>query len=127
MFKIKDIVELGHMEETGGSVNITLAFKDHLDKDQIEDYLSIIDMLDHSVISAHDFIKTKSARFFHLGRSCGIMVDIVQIISKLIKEYEDKRTSVNTCINCIISLNKIEYESEILMSSGNILDYSTEG
>ena len=113
MYQIKDIVELGHIKDTGGSVIVALHF-DEIVTDP-EPYLNIIDSLDHTVITDNADIVKMSDRHFLLDESKSIFEDIITVMSSLIAEHNSCSTDEHTprCVKCTVSLNKIQFSSEL--------------
>jgi len=111
MYQIKDIVELGHIKDTGGSVNIILHFNEIVVDP--EPYLNIIDSLDHTVITDNPNIIQMSDRHFLLDESKSFFEDVVTVVSNLISEYEHCNENVPRCVKCTVQLNKLQFSSKL--------------
>jgi len=116
MYQIKDIVELGHMSQTGGSVNITLHFNSIVEP---KPYLELIDSLDHTVITTNAKLVEMSERYFLLSESKSLIEDIITVIANLVTEYE--RTidpaKLLPCTGCTIQIGKVQFSSELIKFS----------
>jgi len=125
MYQIKDIVELGHMNETGGSVKIALKFNGIVDP---EPYLTLIDSLDHTIITDNTKVTTMSVRYFLLSESRSLLRDVVTVMSNLIMEYERTLDAKDLipCIECIVELGKLQFSSELIEFS-KLVSMSVEG
>lgn len=125
MYQVKDIVELGHMNETGGSVKIALKFNDIVNP---EPYLELIDSLDHTIITDNTKVTTMSDRYFLLSESRSLLRDVVTVMSNLIMEYERTLDAKDLipCIECTVELGKLQFSSELIEFS-KLVSMSVEG
>lgn len=112
MFIIKDIVEVGHSEFTGGSVEIGFIFDSIPNSTQ--KYFNIIDYVDHCLITTCEQFSKYSKRFFLLKHSKNLFEDINIIMSYFIDEHVkkisvkiDKSEFIHKPIksDCIITFN----------------------
>ena len=119
MYTIEDVVELGHLKFTGGSIKIKFYFEQIVDPTI---YLEIMDYLDHSIIHDNVDIKEWSERYLILDNCENLFHDIFSIISYFIEETKETEK-----INCIeISLNKETFYSNPTQFS-KLIDYNIKG
>jgi len=116
MYKITDVVEMGHGSLIGGSVSISLEFDDILDHDDKIHVLEIIDYFDHCLVTDNEALSKMSSRYFLLDKSVSIFEDIHTILFEFIKKD----------IMCTVTLGKESF-SKKLKSYSNILKYNHEG
>jgi len=108
MYKITDVVEMGHSKFTGASVQISLSFKDILSEEDRDLVLGIIDELDHTLLTNDiDYIPF-SERFF-IVEAKNPFYDIHYVIYYLIKRHI-KRLK---CKKISITIGKETYTQNI--------------
>jgi len=81
MYKLSDRVETGHFKNVGGTLYIDLEFDKFVDK---EKYLTILDYLDHCIISDSLQISEFAERYFILDKSFNLFEDVISIISNFL-------------------------------------------
>lgn len=82
MYKITDVVEIGHLKYTGGTIKISFLFDDIVDN---KIYFDIIDYLDHCLITDDDLMKGYSDRFIILFKCKNLFKDIHMILSYFLR------------------------------------------
>lgn len=115
MFTITDEVEMGHSKFTGGTVVISLSFDEIKTDIDIKNILSIIDYLDHCLVTDNEDYLKYTTRYFYIENSENIFIDIVGIISNFITDFKEIK----------IQIGKLSYTS--IHNPINILSYNKEG
>jgi len=82
MYKITDVVEMGHLHFTGGTFEISFTFDEIVDKDK---YLKIIDYLDHSLITDSKESISFIARHFLLTSCENMFGDVLMVLSHFLE------------------------------------------
>jgi hypothetical protein len=88
MYKLTDVVEMGHSLYTGGSIAITFTFNSlnqGLDKAA---YLGIMDHLDHCLVTTNPEASKFNGRYFVLSSSENLFEDVITIMEHLIVEKQ---------------------------------------
>ena len=108
MYKLTDIVEMGHTHYTGGSIEIGIEFDSILQEKKKKEILNIIDYLDHCLVTDNKEYIQYSARYFLLKKCNNIFTDIRDIISYFI-DYKSIKIKLGKeeCILSDIKLNNI--------------------
>jgi hypothetical protein len=83
MYKITDVVEVGHSKFTGGTVTISFIFDSIVDK---EYYLKVIDRLDHCLITDNKEMAKMSHRYILVEDCNNLFIDIHSIMSQFVDE-----------------------------------------
>lgn len=130
-FIITDVVELGHIREVGGTVDISLIFDESTPVTDLirKASLSIIDHLDHTVITDTDAVLKFSERYFKINKSIDFFQDVHSVLYKLIND-SDILVGVNRPTGINIKYSKFEYQAELESDiNHNIIveSYSTKG
>lgn len=91
MYKFNDVVEVGYLANgnVGGSVYISIEVTKY-DIEIFKDLKTIIDKLDHTILTDKDEIISFSKRFYLLDSLENIYVDISSIIKYFLKDKEYK-------------------------------------
>lgn len=116
MYKITDVVEMGHSPLIGGSITISLEFNDILTKNNRDLYLKIIDALDHCLVTDNKDMIKHSARFFLLDESKSLFEDIHTILYYFVKRE----------CRCTVTIGKESF-TEKLRSYSGLLKYNYKG
>lgn len=83
MYKITDVVEMGHSEYTGGSIAIEFTFGNIVDNAV---YFDIMDHLDHCLVTINPDAPKFNNRYFLLQTSNNLFDDVIGIMIYLIRE-----------------------------------------
>jgi len=114
---VTETVEMGHSLYTGGSITISVEVYNDEEKDYIK---SMIDTLDHTLVTTSPELVKFSSRFYFLESSDNIFDDINSILLYRIGRKPGYR-------KIKISYNDIEYNSVLGVSNIGIIACSTEG
>jgi len=116
MYKISDVVEMGHNPLIGGSIEISIEFNRILGKEEADKYLTIIDYLDHCLVTDNEQITEFSYRFFLLDNSLSIFEDVHSVLYYFLQQP----------LNCTVKIGKESY-TDILKPHSKILKYNYKG
>ena len=127
MYTITDVVEMGYLTEAGesrgGSIQITLEFQEMLDEEAKKSVLTVIDSLDHCLVTSNKSAVQYSVRHFLLSNSVSQFHDIHTILHELL------HTQMRTCaipVLCTVRLGKESFSAK-LQSYSEIVTYRVEG
>ena len=79
MYKITDVVEMGHLKFIGGTMTISLTFNDFVNP---EPYYDVIDYLDHCLVTDDPQATLLSSRHFLLDK-CQESIVLIHILRYL--------------------------------------------
>lgn len=116
MYKLTDVVEVGHDVFIGGSVTISLEFDNILSQTEKEQFLKIIDYLDHSTITSNADMLEYTERFFLLDKSTSLFEDIQTLLFHFIKED----------LVCTVTLGKESFTNNLSQTS-NVIKFNHKG
>jgi len=116
MYKLTDVVEMGHNPLIGGSIVISLEFDDILPENEKFSILEVIDYLDHCLVTDNKEMTNFSSRFFLLDKSVSLFHDIHTILYNFIQEN----------YKCTVTLGKESFTKE-LESYSKLLEYNHKG
>lgn len=118
-FVITDVVEMGHFTHTGGTVEISLHFKEVQSPELVKKYLKVIDTLDHCLVTDNVESTTYSARYYLLDKSSNLFEDVVSIITnQMLDCYHLQKITVK--------YDKFKYTSEPVLYV-DVLEFAIEG
>lgn len=115
MFKIKDEVEMGHSIHIGGTLTVSVGYKEIQNAEKVKNVLKILDYLDHCLVTDNDGYIEYSERYFLIKKSKSIFEDVIGIISNFIDDCEE----------ITVSIGKLSYTSK--PKSIELISYSTKG
>lgn len=116
MYKLTDIVEMGHNPLIGGSIIVSIEFDTILPKEEKDRFLEIIDYLDHCLVTDNKEMSKFSARYFLLDKSISLFEDIHTVLFNFIKkDYK-----------CSVSIGKETFTKK-LKSYSKLLEYNHKG
>jgi len=121
-YTVYDLVEVGHNKETGGTIKVSLTFDNYVEK---EHYLTIIDYLDHSLITDNQSDLEFTKRFFLMKNNAN------KVSSYLFDNIRDIIHNFLTNHSCILTLELdkeiITFELDCNNKPNTLLNYYVKG
>ena len=116
MYKITDNVEMGHSPLIGGTIEISIELDKIPSKEKTKEILTVMDYLDHCLVTNNKEMIKFSKRHFLLDKSVSLFEDVQTILYYFLKEN----------YVCTVSIGKESF-TEKLAPHSKILEYNHKG